>query len=180
MGNLGGKKKAAGGGPVTNSAAQRYMSEPARRSSTDELPPATPDHDGGRGETKDEYANLESFDRDYSRGPKVRKAARSPAMDPQLQSFADSLKKKEGGGKRGKRSAGRPAKHKHIIMGNVQQLPGTLRDSAGVGASPDSSRLDSARSSGMVDDSMEAALAQPAVQGFALGNRGNMYRKPGA
>ena len=180
MGNMGGKKKSTGGGALGGGAAQRYMSQPARRSSADELPPATPDADAAKGDSKDEYANLESFDRYYSRGPKVRAASRSPAMDPQLQSFADSLKKKEGGGKRRNRSSGRPAKHKHIIMSNVQQLPGTLRDTSGVGASPDSSRLDSERSSGMVDDSMEAALAQPAVQGFALGNRGNMYRKPGA
>ena len=67
----------------------------------------------GKGESKDRYENVG----EYSGKSKAYEAPK-PRMDPALQGFADSLKNK-------RKTGGR--KKKRIIVGDVAQLPGTLR-----------------------------------------------------
>mgnify|MGYP000197207594 CR=1 FL=1 len=130
---------------------------------------------GGGGGGNDEYVNI--GDHRNSRGGRQVGESKSrrryqpeqPKMDPELQSFADALKKKAGAG--GKKRFGlgggggatrKKPKQKHIIMSNVQLLPGTLRSHANDDA-------DSV-SAGQSESFGDMAHAASALEGPAVGN----------
>lgn len=167
-----------GKGTMSRNASRYTMKR--NSGSDDELPPSPEKRGASDGDSKNEYANLGDFDRDYSRAPRTRKRKSAPRMDPELASFAESLKKKEGHTRSrlgGSRTRATPKKKKnHIIMGNVQQLPGTVFANAtdspgGMSANSgesDRMQLSSLQSPGSMRTAA-AALEQPASKGFAYG-----------
>lgn len=168
MGNKNSAKKSGGGKPPSGGAS-RYMQQPAN-DEVEDTPrdtTATP----SRNDSKQEYGNLSDFDRDYSGGVGTQGARRRQnkkrdapkAMDPELQMFAESLKKKQRSGVSARRRT--PGKARNIMMGGVHQLPGTLRQASDndVGSEPDSPDTTRVPLRGVA-----AALERPAAGGFAL------------
>jgi len=167
MGNRAGKAKKGASKYADPPSANKYAQEDpyADDGDTEAVP--------GGNETKREYGNLEDFERDYSRGvgTKARKRKEpEKKLDPQLQSFAESLKKKQNASHASAAGRRTPGKHNHIMMGGVQQLPGTLRSRTVSRDEEDEPGVEDAVSTTETLTGVAAALQQPAAGGYGFGS----------